>query len=290
MSISNRAARIAKIQKVIKKHFQPVTPPADRSVLEHLLYACCLENAPFEKADEAFARLQQTYFDWNETRVTTIAELSEIMSALPDPGAAATRLKRSLQSVFEMHYSFDLEFLRKQNIGKSVKKLEKYAGVTPFVIAYVTQSALGGHAIPIDDGVLGVLLVLDVISDAEAAKYHVPGMERAIPKTKGIEFASLLHQLGAEFFAAPQSPKLRGILLEIDPNCKSKLPKRGGKHSAAKNSVDPDATSSGASEPSTSKKETDHSEAQEADGAKKQAAASTKKKSSTKRLTRKKPR
>jgi endonuclease III len=287
MSIPNRAARIAKIQKVVKKHFQPVTPPADRSVLEHLLYACCLENAPFEKADEAFARLQQTYFDWNETRVTTIAELSEVVSALPDPAAAATRLKRTLQSAFETHYSFDLEFLRKQNIGKSVKKLEKYAGVTPFVIAYVTQSALGGHAIPVDDGVLGVLLVLDVISEAEAAKHHVPGMERAIPKSKGIEFASLLHQLGAEFFAAPHSPKLRGILFEVDPNCKSKLPKRGGKHPAAKDSADTDATSFPAS--ATSASINDHSD-KDADGTQKVPTASTKKKSSTKRLTRKKPR
>ena len=96
MSVSNRAALINKTYKVLKKYYAPVTPPANRSVLEHLLYACCLQNASPEAADEAFAKLQQAFFDWNEVRVTTIIELAETMSALPDPAESATRLKRSV--------------------------------------------------------------------------------------------------------------------------------------------------------------------------------------------------
>ncbi len=86
MAATNRASKIATLFKVAKKQYQPVKPPADRSVLEHMLYACCLEDSLFDAADIAFARLQQSFFDWNEVRVTTATELSEVMDGLNDPG------------------------------------------------------------------------------------------------------------------------------------------------------------------------------------------------------------
>ena len=227
MTATNRATLLNKIHKVLKKHYKPADPPAERSILEHLLYGCCLENARPEAADEAFARLQQSYFDWNEVRVTTVNELSEQLSNLPRPNRTAQQLKRALQSVFEAHFAFDLEQLGKQNLGKSEKDLEKYAQGNPFLIAYVVQHGLGGHAIPCCQGVLDALVALAALTPAEAAKLHVPGIERAIPKNKGLEFASLLHQLGADFAASPPfSQRLRGILIEIDPDSKDRLPKR----------------------------------------------------------------
>ena len=233
MAISSRAAIYNKIYKIIKRHFKPVPPVNDRSVLDHMLYACCLENAHFPKADEAFDKVMKSFYDLNEVRVTSVMELSEVMSGLPDPAAAATRLKNSLQCVFESRYSFDLEVLRKQNIGKAVKLLEKY-GLTPFSVAYVTQHALAGHSIPKDQGVLQVLFIVGAITAAEAEKGEAPGLERAISKKKGIEFASLLHQLGADLTKSPYSPAVRAILLEIEPGAKQRFPKRRTKKEVAK--------------------------------------------------------
>jgi hypothetical protein len=226
MNASNRQTLITKVFKVLKRHYQPVKPPVERTVLEHLLYGCCLENSPFEAADEAFARLQQSYFDWNEVRVTTVTELAETLACLADPAAAATRLKRCLQSVFETHYAFDLETLKKQNLGKSVKDIESISGTTPFVVAYVTQHGLAGHAIPCSQGLLDAFEVLEIISTAEAAKRRVPGLERAVAKAKGPEMASLVHQLGADYFAAPFASKVRDLLAEIDPKSRDRVPAR----------------------------------------------------------------
>ena len=226
MSAQNRAALLGKIHKVLKKHYKVTAPPTDRTVLEHLLYACCLENARPEDADEAYARLQQSFFDWNEVRVTTIAELSEHMANLPSPTAAASSIKRALQAVFEAHFAFDLEFLKKQNLGKSEKDLERYTSANPFLISYVVQHSLGGHAIPCCQGVLDALVVVGAATASEAEKRHVPGMERAIAKNKGHEFASLLHQLGADVVIAPTSSRVKSILLEIAPDAKDRLPKK----------------------------------------------------------------
>jgi hypothetical protein len=223
---TNRAAAIAKLYKVLKKHYKPIAPPAERTALEHLLYSCLLENARHEAADEAFAKLKELYFDWNEIRVTTVTELAEGMGGIPDAAAAAQRVKKSLQSVFEGGYSFDMEGMKKQNLGKAEKDLEKITGSTPFVRAYFTQQALGGHSIPISKGSIDILHAVGIITDNEADKGQVPGLERAIPKNKGVEFGSLLQQLAAELVASPGSSKVKGILAEIDSDFKDRLAAR----------------------------------------------------------------
>ena len=229
MATKNRASLINHALKILKKHFKPTPPAKDRSVLDTLLVACCAENSSQEAADRAFETLKSDYFDWNEVRVSTVRELAEAVKPLNDPEETATRLKRVLQSVFETHYSFDLEAMRKQNIGAAVKQIEKYNGSTPFTVAYVVQHGLGGHSIPVSPGLLESLRIVGIVSDSEAAKGQAPGLERAVAKSKGVEAASLLHQLGVEMHRSPLGPTIRKLLLEIDPDCKDRLPKRAVK-------------------------------------------------------------
>ena len=128
--------------------------------------------------------------------------------------------------MFEAVYQFDFETFKKKNIGEAAKQLQKLNGSTPFVVSYVTQMALGGHAIPINHGLLVAMEVVGVISPNEAKAGVVPGLERAIPKNKGTEYGSLLHQFGVEIGRSPYGPTARKLLLEIDPGCKARLPKR----------------------------------------------------------------
>ncbi len=107
MTAVSRTAQFAKVHKALKKHYKPAAPGAGRSVIEHLLFACCLEDAHHDAAEEGFAALVHTFFDWNEVRVTSISELSEVMACLPDPRAAANRIKRVLHAIFETTFNFD---------------------------------------------------------------------------------------------------------------------------------------------------------------------------------------
>ena len=229
MATPNRAAIINQTIKVLRKHFKPAPPLANRTVLESLLYACCVENSDAIAAERVFQSLSNDYFDWNEVRVSSVRELADVMRPLNDPEDAARRLKRSLQSVFEAFYTFDLEAMRKQNLGQSVKQLERLDGTTPFVVAFVAQTALNGHAIPVNNGLLVALHTLSAISDNELKKKVVPGLERAVPKNKGHEYGSLLHQLGVAVGKSPYGPAARKLLLDIDPKCKDRLPKRPAK-------------------------------------------------------------
>lgn len=235
MSTTNRAAVFTKTHRVLKRTYKHLPAKCEpMPLMEALLFASCLENARWEAAQQAYEKLRGAFFDWNEIRVSTVKELAEVLTGLPEPAEAAARAKGILQSVFESDYSFDLEHLKKQNIGTAVKRLQKLQGATPFNVAYATQSALGGHSIPVDKGTLGVLVVLGAITPEEAESGNVPGMERTISKSKGQEFGLLLHELGAEFFASPFSPTVRDLLLSIAPDAKDRFPKRGSKKAAAR--------------------------------------------------------
>jgi endonuclease III len=222
MTAGNRATKYENLYKSLKKHFKPAADAPERSVLEHLVYACCLEDAKYEQADEAFAKLQQTYFDWNEVRVTTVAELSEALHSLPFANQASTRIKQCLQSLFESRYQYDLDDLKKANLGKAVAELEAWKGISPFILNYVSQHALGGHSVPAGILTLDALVMCDVISPAEAEKKTVPGVERAIPKNKGIEFASLLHQFALELHLHHKAAAPSSVLKELGVTYKAK--------------------------------------------------------------------
>ncbi len=220
--MSNRAAKYEQIHKSLKKHFKTLPEPGERLVLEHLLYACCLEDARAEQADEAFAKLQQAYFDWNEVRVTTVVELGEALSSLPNATQAGHRIKRCLQSLFEARYLYDIEDMKKANLSKATEEIAAWKGITPFVLSYVSQNALGGHAIPADTLTLEIMVQCEILTQAEAEKKSLPGVERAISKNKGFEFASLLHQFAVEFHQNPKNAAVLAVFKELGVTPKPK--------------------------------------------------------------------
>ena len=295
----NRSGLYTKIHKVLKKHYKPVAPNTRLPLMQQLLYGCCLENAPADAADRALAALENDYYDWNEVRVSTATELSESMHMLPDPLEAGNRVRQILQSVFETNYSFDIEKLKKENIGAAVKKLQKLKGVTPFSVAYVTQMTLSGHSIPVGSGALEAIYVVGAISEKEKAKYQVPGIERAIPKNRGVEFGSMLNQLGAELVRAPHGASIKKILLEIAPDAKERLPKRKSskaeepkKETAGKKQTASKGSKGAAKEKATPKvnKSTEVASAKKATKSKKKTVSvKVKKKSVKKKATGKQP-
>ncbi|MGC6442500.1 MAG: hypothetical protein ACON4H_07535 [Rubripirellula sp.] len=223
MSASNRASLIGKLQTALKKFYQPLPTQPTRPLLEHVLYASLLEDAPADLADEGMAKCEQEFFDWNEVRVTTITELSQVLENLPDPQKAARRLKSNLQAIFEEFYTFDLDHLKKENLGKAVAKFEKMPGMTPFVLNYTVQNGLGGHAIPVDYSAMVIMLSTEIASQSEAMAGKVPGLERAIPKNKAIDFSGLLHQAAVALNASTKDKTARQLLDAVSKGSSERL-------------------------------------------------------------------
>ncbi|MEL7499192.1 MAG: hypothetical protein AAFN77_16410 [Planctomycetota bacterium] len=277
MSGKNRAGLIDKLFKVAKKEYTFDAPPSNRNVLEHLIYGCCLENSTFEAADEALAKLQENFCDWNEVRVTTVDELAEATTRLTQPAESALSVKRTLFGVFEKYFTYDLDFLKKENLSKAVETFETFKGVSSFVISYVAQNGLGGHSIPVDRSMMSLFYVLGIVSEAEAETGRVPGLERAVAKAKGAEFFGLVHQLAVAFATSPFSRNVREVLLKVNADAKERFPKRGvRKKEPEPAKVTAKSTKTAAKETKTTQKKTT-------------AKKSTAKKATAKKATAKKP-
>ena len=223
-----RAQLLPRLFKALKASYKPVPTNVGRPLLEQVLFACCLENARPEMAEKALARLLAQSFDLNEVRVTTVAELAEVLTDLPDPARAALSLRRALQSVFESTYNFSLEHAKKHSLAHGLKTLENLHGVPPFVVQHVASTALGGHMIPLDQGALAGLYLTGLVTQQEYDAGKVPGLERLIPKKSGVEFSSLLHQFGVDCLANLHGATVKKIVQAVNPAAaKDRFPKRG---------------------------------------------------------------
>ena len=217
MAATNRSDKVKLLVKMLQKRYKHFPKYAERNLLECLMFAACLENATFDAAESAYSVLEHHYIDWNELRVSTPQEIADTLPMLPKPFEAGERIKKTLQWVFETTYMFDLEDYRKKTIGQTIEYLDSIPSSTQFMANYLVQVGLGGHHIPVDEAALRILRRLD-LTKVNNGREEVPGLERIVTKGKSIEFATLIHLFGMEFFDRQNDEELLALLQNIDKN------------------------------------------------------------------------
>lgn len=190
-SLQNLMATMAKGRKW--------TEPEPKPVLEQFIYAICRENTTRELADQAFSNLRSMFFDWNEVRVSGVHELAEAMEGLPEAEARGQRIIDFLQEVFETTFSFDLDGIQKKGVKLAAKQLSRYQAANDYIVSWVVQHSLEGHAIPLDQSALRVLRRLGIIEeDSDNLEAIRATLEHQIPKAKGAQFVDLLSSMSEE--------------------------------------------------------------------------------------------
>jgi len=176
----------------------PEEAPAPRPVLEQVIFGILREGTTPAKAEHAFRSLKTSFFDWNEIRVSTVREVADAIRDLPHPEQRARRIISILRQVFETTYSFDLDSLHKKGLKMAEKQLQRYEGMTEFVLAYTLQNGLGGHALPIDEPMARTLRRLELISgqDWEASR---ASLEHLVPKAKGVLFCDTVCAIAHDY-------------------------------------------------------------------------------------------
>ena len=144
MAVANRSALIEKLYKVLKKHYKPTATHPPATCCPSLCSRLILEYCPHDKA------VSGLHADPRKRVSTGTKSASPRRRNWPSPCPArwmrrrsAHNVKRFLHSVFESQYSFDLDPLKKQNLGKTQSDLAKHAGATPFAVSFVTQHVAG---------------------------------------------------------------------------------------------------------------------------------------------------
>ncbi len=179
-----------------------------RPVLEQFIYGLCREGTTRERADHAFRTLCESFFDWNEVRVSSSKELEESLADLPNPADRAQRLISFLQEVFETTFSFDLEILQKKGFKQAAKQLARFQAADDYVVASVVQQSLGGHAVPLDEPTIRVLRRLGLIDENDGDTEAVHScLEHLVPKARGLQFSDAVSHVAEEW------------CWEDEPNC-----------------------------------------------------------------------
>ncbi len=139
-----------KLVGVLKKHYKGSPKDVDYSVLETILYAICLEDASCEDADAAYKRLRGAFCDFNEMRVSSISELTDLFDGLPRAERRALQVRGTLQYIFQKSFDFDFETLRRKTLEQGLRQLSRVKDLSSFVRLFTLQNILGGHIVPLD--------------------------------------------------------------------------------------------------------------------------------------------
>jgi endonuclease-3 len=197
-STINKQKRVTHLFNTLGKGARPDSTE-QKPVLEQFIYAVCREGTTQDQAQLAYENLQTRFFDWNEIRVSSVHELAEALSDLPEAETRAQRIIDFLQEVFETTFSFDLESLQKKGVKQAAKQLARYTAANDYATSWVVQQSLGGHAIPLDTPSMRVLRRLGLLEedgpDMEAVR---GGIEHQIPKARGQLFVNLISSLAAD--------------------------------------------------------------------------------------------
>src|SRR5262249_28135345 len=120
---------------------------------------------------------------------------------LPDSEARGQRVIDFLQEVFETTFSFDLEALHKKGLKQAAKALSRFQAANDYVVAWVVQHSLGGHAIPLDEASLRVLQRLSLLEDDHNGDLEAlrASIEHHVPKSRGTVFGDVISDLADEY-------------------------------------------------------------------------------------------
>lgn len=187
-----------KVAALLKKAYSSTAPSRDRPVLETLLYAVCLENAPQEQADAVYAQLLNTFHDLNEVRVSSITEVQAVFAGQEEVDWRALRVKSALQHVFETNYAFDFESLKRKTAELAAKHLAKIHGLSYFVRAYVLQHSLGCHVLPVDNKMHLALVWLGVAERETTPEQAAEALRPFVRKADATMFCHWLHCLATD--------------------------------------------------------------------------------------------
>lgn len=182
-----------KLVSVLKKRYHEPVPKYDRPVLETLLYAVCLEDTSTGQADGAYERLWSAFHDLNELRVSSITELvHHVFEGMPDADWRAHRVRNILQYVFEKHFEFALEGLRRKTLELATKQLFKIRDLSPFVRNFALQTVLETHVVPVDRLMTNAAIWLGFVPAGESPEQAAETLKSAARK---VDVAVFVHYL-----------------------------------------------------------------------------------------------
>ena len=187
------ASEIQKLYRAMKKKQSKPKPVTYDDVVRSVVYGSFIEYLPESTVRSAFRRFNDHFVDFNDLRVSRVEEIVEMIGTdSSEAGQSAGQTIKILRAVFKKYNVVNLDSLHK--IGKRQARvvLEKFDGISQFVIDYAMLTSLGAHAIPLTTVMISYLKENGLVH-ADSDYAEIEGfLTRQISAANAFEFYEML--------------------------------------------------------------------------------------------------
>ncbi|MBT7641327.1 MAG: hypothetical protein HN598_12695, partial [Planctomycetes bacterium] len=127
-------------------------------VLETMILGSLASSMSLVHLLKAWEVFKTEFVDWNEVRISSASEVSEVISKANDPLQLAMQLKEMMQVIFERRHMLNLEFIHENSIV-DVKEFFKRSPDLPDLARQLVLSYVKGQpAVPLETWAQGGLI------------------------------------------------------------------------------------------------------------------------------------
>lgn len=186
--------KIEKLFKTLKKDAAPPAPPAYADPVEAVVYAFVSAFTTEANAAKIFNRINSHFVDINDLRVSRPEEILDVVGEASSEQAAASAqaMLAVLNAIFEKYDKVSLDVLTEEGKRQARKDLEEIPGMTSFAAAYTVLAALGGHAIPLTEGMADYLRKNELVHPDSTMQEIESFLERHVAAADALTFYILL--------------------------------------------------------------------------------------------------
>ena len=160
------------------------------------------------EAARAIDRIFTAMVDWNEVRVSSVAQVYRAMGdRIPQGLDRARQLLDALQAIYEREHRVSLDRLRGIGRREARDYLEALQGVDDFAAASVMLWCFGGHAIPVNDKLLASLREAELVHPNATRAEVQAFLERNVNSAQAKEFCLVMRSFAGPKRSAAGSAK-----------------------------------------------------------------------------------
>ena len=185
--------KIQSLYRSLKHKYPKVQEINYETVVDAIVFAVISEKMSDKATESAIKKFPEYFVDLNDLRVSRTEEIIEMLGEnSSDTREIASRINKVLQAIYNDYHKVNLEGLKKLGKRPARQVLEKFDGISRFVIDYCMLTSLHGHAIPLTGKMVNYLKMNDLV-DGDADEQQISGfLTKQISAKNGYEFYALL--------------------------------------------------------------------------------------------------
>ncbi len=178
-------------KKAIRSLARRVQPPATvpEGVVDLIIFHMLHLRLPLKSAEQSFLRLKRGFVDWNEVRISSLAE---IQGAIGRNSKAAEDLAKEIRGflgrIHQDRHQISLEFLNELTIGQARKYLRSLGSITTATIDLILRLKKSQAVVPLDKNSERVLVRIGLVPSWYTLRQKQRFLQRLVPEEQVMSF------------------------------------------------------------------------------------------------------